>query len=65
MLDGQAPQHPQSLINPDTLTAMAEDIVNICNEWEKIGLVDYEMGIEEESIIICQYPSFDYTLPPY
>ncbi|KAF1347386.1 hypothetical protein EJ07DRAFT_142690 [Lizonia empirigonia] len=48
---GQRPQPPQSLIDYDTLEKMGTQLVKNCDNMEKHGLVDYQMGVWEEEII--------------
>jgi hypothetical protein len=48
---GQRPQPPQSLIEPDYLEKMGTQLVKNCDNMEKHGLVDYQMGVWEEEII--------------
>ncbi|KAL8791394.1 MAG: hypothetical protein Q9213_000010 [Squamulea squamosa] len=70
MLDtGQRPPPPQSLIRKADLERMAEGLVHNCDELEKYGLVDYEMGVWEEEIMsskparthahFCKKPNHD------
>ncbi|ORY13871.1 hypothetical protein BCR34DRAFT_480416 [Clohesyomyces aquaticus] len=48
---GQRPQPPQSLIDPDFLEKLGTQLVKNCDNMEKHGLVDYQMGVWEEEII--------------
>lgn len=48
---GQRPQAPQTLIEPDYLEKMGNQLVKNCDTMEKHGLVDYQMGVWEEEII--------------
>ncbi|KAF2652903.1 hypothetical protein K491DRAFT_26517 [Lophiostoma macrostomum CBS 122681] len=48
---GQRPQPPQSLIEPDYLEKMGTQLIKSCDNMEKHGLVDYQMGVWEEEII--------------
>lgn len=48
---GQPPQEPQSLIDYDFMERMGRDLVRLCDNIEKHGLVDYQMGVAEEDII--------------
>ncbi|KAF2120064.1 hypothetical protein BDV96DRAFT_486002 [Lophiotrema nucula] len=48
---GQRPQPPQTLIEPDFLEKMGTQLVKNCDNIEKHGLVDYQMGVWEEEII--------------
>ena len=51
---GQRPQPPQTLIDYDTLEKMGTQLVKNCDNMEKHGLVDYQMGVWEEEIIASQ-----------
>jgi hypothetical protein len=42
---GQRPQPPQTLIDYDTLEKMGTQLVKNCDNMEKHGLVDYQMGV--------------------
>ncbi|KAF1950003.1 hypothetical protein CC80DRAFT_427767 [Byssothecium circinans] len=48
---GQRPQPPQQLIEYDYLEKMGTQLVKNCDNMEKHGLVDYQMGVWEEEII--------------
>ncbi|KAF2194591.1 hypothetical protein K469DRAFT_547052 [Zopfia rhizophila CBS 207.26] len=48
---GQRPQAPQTLIEYDFLEKMGDQLVKNCDNMEKHGLVDYQMGVWEEEII--------------
>ncbi|KAF2997821.1 hypothetical protein E8E13_000503 [Curvularia kusanoi] len=48
---GQRPQPPMTLIDYDTLEKMGTQLVKNCDNMEKHGLVDYQMGVWEEEII--------------
>jgi hypothetical protein len=48
---GQRPQPPQTLMDYDTLEKMGTQLVKNCDNMEKHGLVDYQMGVWEEEII--------------
>ncbi|KAF2492037.1 hypothetical protein BU16DRAFT_551790 [Lophium mytilinum] len=48
---GQRPQPPQSIIEYDSLEEMGKQLVHLCDNMEKHGLVDYQMGVWEEEII--------------
>ncbi|KEQ93788.1 hypothetical protein AUEXF2481DRAFT_30869 [Aureobasidium subglaciale EXF-2481] len=41
----------QSVMTSDTLEAMGRELVRLCDSIEKMGLVDYQMGVAEERII--------------
>ncbi|CAI6336445.1 unnamed protein product [Periconia digitata] len=48
---GQRPQQPQSIVDYDFLEKMGTQLVKNCDNMEKHGLVDYQMGVWEEEII--------------
>ncbi|PVH92021.1 hypothetical protein DM02DRAFT_305331 [Periconia macrospinosa] len=48
---GQRPQQPQSVVDYDYLEKMGTQLVKNCDNMEKHGLVDYQMGVWEEEII--------------
>ncbi|KAI1365374.1 hypothetical protein F5Y08DRAFT_179560 [Xylaria arbuscula] len=48
---GQALQRGQNLVSEPLLRKMGNDIIRLCNGIERHGLVDYECGVWEESII--------------
>ena len=48
---GNPPRHPQSLISHDFLNKMAKELIRLCDNIEKHGLVDYQYGVWEERII--------------
>ncbi|KAF2729463.1 hypothetical protein EJ04DRAFT_66864 [Polyplosphaeria fusca] len=48
---GQRPQPPQSLIEADFLEKMGTQLIKNCDNIEKHGLVDYQMGVWEEEIL--------------
>ncbi|KAF1976177.1 hypothetical protein BU23DRAFT_456613 [Bimuria novae-zelandiae CBS 107.79] len=47
---GQRPQPPQSLIEYDFIEKMGSKLIKNCDNMEKHGLVDYQMGVWEEEI---------------
>lgn len=47
---GQRPQAPQSIIEYDFIEKMGNKLVKNCDNMEKHGLVDYQMGVWEEEI---------------
>ncbi|KAF9734424.1 hypothetical protein PMIN01_07327 [Paraphaeosphaeria minitans] len=47
---GQRPQAPQSIIEHDFIEKMGNKLVKNCDNMEKHGLVDYQMGVWEEEI---------------
>ncbi|KAI9653990.1 MAG: hypothetical protein M1821_006851 [Bathelium mastoideum] len=54
---GQAPQPPESMIEHSFMERMGRDLVRFCDNLEKHGLVDYQMGIWEEEITSCKATS--------
>jgi hypothetical protein len=48
---GQRPQAPQELLKEEFLERMGREIVRLCDNMERHGLVDYQMGVWEEEII--------------
>lgn len=48
---GSHPPPPQSLISAAYLDKMAKDLIRLCDDLEKHGLVDYQYGVWEEQII--------------
>ena len=52
MLDsGRPPALPQSLLPKESLEAMGNQLISICDGLEKHGLVDYQMGVSEQEIV--------------
>jgi hypothetical protein len=52
MLDtGQRRHPPQTLMEFDQMEAMGKELVRLCDNMEKHGLVDYQMGVWEEEIM--------------
>ena len=52
---GQRPQAPQSVIEYDQIEKMGSKLVKNCDNMEKHGLVDYQMGVWEEEITASKY----------
>lgn len=48
---GEPPVAPQSLISEESLENMGSELVRLCDDMEKHGLVDYQIGVWEEEII--------------
>ncbi|OQO09750.1 hypothetical protein B0A48_05153 [Cryoendolithus antarcticus] len=48
---GQTLQEAPSLINRHSLEQLAKELARLCDDVEKFGLVDYQMGVAEESIM--------------
>lgn len=55
---GQRPQPPRTLIDYDFIEKMGTQLVKHCDNMEKHGLVDYQMGVWEEEIIASRCPAF-------
>ncbi|KAI2782073.1 hypothetical protein F4815DRAFT_50673 [Daldinia loculata] len=51
MESGAPPQRGQTLISEDGLRKMGKEIVRLCDGIDRHGLVDYEYGVWEESIV--------------
>ena len=52
MLDsGRPPVQPQTLLPKESLEEMGNELVSLCDDLEKHGLVDYQMGVSEQEII--------------
>ena len=52
MLDsGKSPRAPRSLLPIETLRRLGDNLVAQADELERLGLVDYQMGVAEEEII--------------
>jgi len=51
MANRQDPQPPQSTVDYNMLEKMGTQLVKNCDNMEKHGLVDYQMGVWEEEII--------------
>jgi len=54
---GQAPQAPRELLRDEFLERMGRELVRLCDNMERHGLVDYQMGVWEEEIIDGKAPS--------
>ncbi|KAI4722208.1 hypothetical protein E4T48_01538 [Aureobasidium sp. EXF-10727] len=48
---GQQLPFGQSILDPDDLEILGQDIVKLCDSIETTGLVDYQMGVAEERIV--------------
>lgn len=55
---GHRPQPPKTLIDYDFLEKMGTQLVKNCDNMEKHGLVDYQMGVWEEEIVASEYSFF-------
>jgi hypothetical protein len=56
---GQRPQPPKTLIDYDFIEKMGTQLVKHCDNMEKHGLVDYQMGVWEEEIVASMCPYQD------
>lgn len=54
----QAVQEPYSLMNSQALEQLSRELVRLCDMVERFGLVDYQMGVQEEEIMDCKLPFF-------
>jgi hypothetical protein len=54
---GNLPRQPQSLIPYEFLKKMAKELIRLCDNIEKHGLVDYQYGVAEERIIASKLGS--------
>lgn len=52
---GQALHDSQSIISIQALEQLARELVRLCDDVEKHGLVDYQMGVAEENIMDREY----------
>ncbi|KAJ5375477.1 hypothetical protein N7517_007483 [Penicillium concentricum] len=61
----QQPSHT-SLIRRDRMETMGRDLIQLCDQLEPHGLVDYQMGIWEEEILSGEFALYSTTpiLPP-
>jgi hypothetical protein len=48
---GQALHDSQSILSTQSLEQLARELVRLCDDVEKHGLVDYQMGVAEEHIM--------------
>lgn len=52
-----------NLLSRDRMENMGRDLIQLCDQLEQYGLVDYEMGIWEEEILCGEYyPTLDQCL---
>ena len=54
----QAVQEPYSLMNSQALEQLSRELVRLCDMVERFGLVDYQMGVQEEEIMDCKLSFF-------
>ena len=59
---GIPPQRGQTLVSEESLKKMGKEIVRLCDGIERHGLVDYEYGVWEESIIESMHFSYGWIL---
>lgn len=48
---GQNMLAEQNLLDDDSLQSLGDDLIRLCDGLEKLGLVDYQMGVWEEEIL--------------
>lgn len=51
---GQQPAAPLSLLTAYMMETLGQQLVQLCDDIEKMGLVDYQMGVAEEEILDCE-----------
>lgn len=51
MESGQQLQRSQTLVSREGLEKMAKELLRLCDQVERHGLVDYQYGVWEEQII--------------
>jgi hypothetical protein len=56
---GQGLHESQSIISTQGLEQLARELVRLCDDVEKHGLVDYQMGVAEEDIMDREFWSFE------
>ena len=61
MTSGQQSPHV-SLIRRDCMETMGKDLIQLCDQLEQHGLVDYQMGIWEEEILSGKFGIHSYQL---
>ncbi len=59
----ESPLQPQSLISRADLERMGNELIRLCDNIERHGLVDYEYGVWEERILASKSPSLPATEP--
>jgi len=47
----------QNTLSKETLERLDDGITSQCDQWEKLGLVDYQMGVWEEEIVESEQPA--------
>jgi hypothetical protein len=58
MMSAENMQSGLTLIPREGLVEMGNELVRLCNELEKHGLVDYEQGVREERIMESKCSTF-------
>lgn len=48
---GRGLREPQSIMSAQNLERLAQELIKLCDNVERHGLVDYQMGVAEEEII--------------
>jgi hypothetical protein len=48
-------QRPQTIVSQDTLKKMGKELVRLCDNIERHGLVDYQYGVWEEQIVDSKF----------
>jgi len=49
--NGRQPPEPQSILSVQSLEDLSKELVRLCDNIERHGLVDFQMGVAEEQII--------------
>lgn len=44
-------QRPQDILSADAIRSLVDKLILLCDQLEKYGLVDYELGLWEEQIV--------------
>lgn len=61
----QAVQEPYSLMNSQALEQLSRELVRLCDMVERFGLVDYQMGVQEEEIMDCKFCFLSSGINPF
>ncbi|KAL1302820.1 hypothetical protein AAFC00_003157 [Neodothiora populina] len=59
----QQMQHPQSLLDPEDMEELGQELVKLCDGISAFGLVDYQMGVAEEEILELLIKCLDLISP--
>lgn len=62
LMEGGQLRPGQSLITEDNLQKMGDDLVRLCDNIERHGLVDYQYGVWEQQIEDSKFPPPCYSL---